>query len=125
MPVRVVQCRMIERGGQLVSQVKVVWSGMDPTLATWEDVVALCSRFPDAPAWGQAVIQGGGNVDISDGQTEEAEGGSDDEQVWGNNKQARDGSVQASKPKCERKRNENIMDQLGPYNRSLSNNAAI
>lgn len=52
-PVRVVQCRMIERGGgQLISQVRVVWSGMDPALVTWEDVVALRSRFPDAPAWG-------------------------------------------------------------------------
>jgi hypothetical protein len=25
---------------------------MDPALVTWEDVVALRSRFPDAPAWG-------------------------------------------------------------------------
>jgi hypothetical protein len=32
-------------------------------------------------------------MDISDGQMGEAEGGSDNEQIWGNNKQTRDGSA--------------------------------
>lgn len=59
--------------------------------------------------WGGAndcQMRSGGNVDISDRQTGEAEGGSDNEQIWGNSKQARDGSVQASGPERERKRNE-------------------
>lgn len=55
---------MIECGGELVAHIKVVWSGMDDSLATWEDVVALCSRFPEAPAWGQAVFQGGGGGEM-------------------------------------------------------------
>lgn len=66
---------MIECGGELVAHIKVVWSGMDDSLATWEDVVALCSRFPEAPAWGQAVFQGGGgNVDSGAAQADETEG---------------------------------------------------
>jgi hypothetical protein len=39
-------------------------------------------------------------MDISDVQTGEAEGGNDNEQIWSNNKQARDGSVQASRLKA-------------------------
>jgi hypothetical protein len=31
-------------------------------MATWEDLEALKSRFPTAPAWGQAASQGEGHV---------------------------------------------------------------
>jgi hypothetical protein len=45
-----------------VQQVLVEWSGLPRDLATWEDLEALRQCFPYAPAWGQAGLQGGGNV---------------------------------------------------------------
>lgn len=61
-PLRVLQRRMVDRGGEHIAQVKVCWSGLDPALASWEDTAALRARFPAAPAWGQAGLQGRGNV---------------------------------------------------------------
>jgi hypothetical protein len=61
-PTKVLQSRLIQKGGVTVAQVKVVWSGMDDSLATWEDLKALQDRFPHAPAWGQAAFQDRGNV---------------------------------------------------------------
>lgn len=65
---------MIEREGELVAQVKVVWSGMDDSLANWEDVVALCSRLPEALAWGPSGFQCWGNVANGAVQANESEG---------------------------------------------------
>jgi len=45
-----------------VPQVLIKWSGLDASLATWEDAEALRLQFPEAPAWGQADTQGGGDV---------------------------------------------------------------
>jgi hypothetical protein len=45
-----------------VAQVLVLWSGLDASLATWEDQDALKNRFPNAPTWGQAIFEGEGNV---------------------------------------------------------------
>jgi hypothetical protein len=61
-PIQVLQSRMIQKGSATVAQVKVLWSGMDESLATWEDLMALKDRFPHAPAWGQAAFQERGNV---------------------------------------------------------------
>jgi hypothetical protein len=61
-PLRVLQSRLIQKGGATVAQVKVTWSGMDESLATWEVLKALQDRFPHAPAWGQAAFQERGNV---------------------------------------------------------------
>lgn len=49
-PLQILQRRMIERGGDFIAQVQVLWSGMSKELATWEDEAALKVRFPDAPA---------------------------------------------------------------------------
>jgi hypothetical protein len=43
-----------------VAQVLVRWSGMDTSLASWEDEAPLRMKFPAAAAWGQASFQGGG-----------------------------------------------------------------
>jgi hypothetical protein len=40
-PMKLLQRRMVERGGTLIAQVKVAWSGMADELATWEDADAL------------------------------------------------------------------------------------
>jgi hypothetical protein len=60
---RILQRRMITRGGRSVRQVKVLWSDTDLELATWEDEEALQVKFPAASAWGQASTQVGGNVE--------------------------------------------------------------
>ncbi|KAK3121665.1 hypothetical protein QOZ80_8BG0658470 [Eleusine coracana subsp. coracana] len=58
----VLQRRVLTRGVKTVNQVLVKWSGMDESLATWEDLESLRQRFPRAPAWGQARSLGGGDV---------------------------------------------------------------
>lgn len=73
-PVRVLQRRMIQRGGSMVAQVKVLWSGMDTNLASWEDATALRKQFPGAPAWGQAGPEEA--ADVSSPDTNEEDDGS-------------------------------------------------
>lgn len=58
-PQRFLQRRLITRGVTAVHQVLVHWSAWPVELATWEDVDYLKQVFPYAPAWGQAVAQGG------------------------------------------------------------------
>jgi hypothetical protein len=59
-PEAVLQRRWSNKGTSVVRQVRVKWSSWPHELATWEDLEALQSRFPDAPAWGQAATQEGG-----------------------------------------------------------------
>jgi hypothetical protein len=55
-PEAILQRRWTE-ADQSVEQVLIKWTGMSPALATWENLVALKQRFPDAPAWGHAGSQ--------------------------------------------------------------------
>lgn len=59
-PLQMLASRSIRRGGGRVDQVQVNWTGLPPTLCTWESEAALRARFPQAPAWGQAAFQGEG-----------------------------------------------------------------
>jgi hypothetical protein len=61
-PTRVLQRRLRQQGPVAVSQVLVQWSGQPASMATWEDFDELKQRFPRSPAWGQAGLQGRGNV---------------------------------------------------------------
>ena len=61
-PVVVLDHRLIQVGSSYRSQVKLRWSGLPSSLTTWEEVHDIRRRFPMAPAWGQAGIQGGGSV---------------------------------------------------------------
>jgi hypothetical protein len=45
--------------------VLVKWNNLPKELSTWEDFEALKQEFPRATAWGQAVLQGRGNVSSS------------------------------------------------------------
>jgi hypothetical protein len=63
-PVEILASRSIRRGGGRVEQVQVNWSGLPPSLSTWESEAALRARFPQAPAWGQAAFQGEGPATI-------------------------------------------------------------
>jgi hypothetical protein len=58
-PERILQ-RHMTSGDQPVLQGLVKWSGMPEALSTWENLEALCHRFPLAPTWGQVVSQEGG-----------------------------------------------------------------
>lgn len=61
-PEDILESRVIQRGGVDVPQVRVQWTDQPSELATWEDRQELQQHFPQAPAWGQAVTQGGENV---------------------------------------------------------------
>ncbi|KAK1696847.1 hypothetical protein QYE76_013544 [Lolium multiflorum] len=61
-PVQVLQRRVRQQGHITMVQVLVQWSGASEEMATWEDLDSLKQRFPRAPAWGQAGIQGVGGV---------------------------------------------------------------
>jgi hypothetical protein len=61
-PEKILRKRLIVRGIRIVLQALVKWSSWPTSLATWEDVEALKQRFSNAPAWGQATPNGGGNV---------------------------------------------------------------
>jgi len=62
LPVALLGQQLVGHAGAVVPRVKVQWTGMSTELATWEDEADLRRRFPDAPAWGHASSQGGGNV---------------------------------------------------------------
>uniref|UniRef100_A0ACD6A284 Uncharacterized protein n=1 Tax=Avena sativa TaxID=4498 RepID=A0ACD6A284_AVESA len=61
-PYQVLQRRQYLRGSTVRAQVLVQWSSMPESLATWEDETQLRARFPSSPAWGQAGVEGKGNV---------------------------------------------------------------
>jgi hypothetical protein len=54
--------RMIRRGGKQVPEIKVQWQGSPSSCDSWEPVYAIVNAYPASPAWGQAALQGGGNV---------------------------------------------------------------
>jgi hypothetical protein len=56
-PERVLQKRLVARGAKTIMQVLIKWSALRETLSTWEDLQAIKQRFPAAPAWGPAVAQ--------------------------------------------------------------------
>jgi len=72
-PVQVLQRCVQTQGDRPVSQVLVKWSLWPTALATWEDEDLLRSRFPFAPAWGQAVSEEEGDVTVIDHQDQAAE----------------------------------------------------
>jgi hypothetical protein len=61
-PVKVLATRWRKKANKTVVQNLIQWSSGDTASATWEDRDELRSRFPAAPTWGQAVIQGGRDV---------------------------------------------------------------
>lgn len=60
LPVGVLESKLVAQAGTVQNLVKIQWSGMSPTLATWEDAADLRWCFPSALAWGQARFKGGG-----------------------------------------------------------------
>jgi hypothetical protein len=61
-PKEIIDRRLVHKGNSTIPQVKVVWTGLLASSATWEDYYVLRKRFPDAEAWGQASSPAGGGV---------------------------------------------------------------
>jgi len=53
---------LVKKGNTTIPQVKVTWTGLPSSATTWEDYNVFKKGFPGAPAWGQAVAQGGGEM---------------------------------------------------------------
>jgi hypothetical protein len=68
-PVEVLSVRWRKKANRTVEQALIRWSVGDASSATWEDREELQARFPEAPAWGQAVAQGGRGVSDPDAVT--------------------------------------------------------
>jgi 'chromo' (CHRromatin Organisation MOdifier) domain. len=60
----------VKRGNAAHVQVLLKWSLLPADHATWEDYHVVKTRFPDAPAWGQAETPAGGTVMTGNGDTE-------------------------------------------------------
>jgi hypothetical protein len=63
-PEAILATRLCLRAGKVIKQLLIKWSGWHSSLATWEAEIDIKQRFPLAPAWGQAGIQG--REDVSD-----------------------------------------------------------
>lgn len=92
-PIKILERRILNMGERAVAQVLVQWSSWPPSLSTWEDEAVLRQRFPEAPAWGQAVCKGEGDVTDPDRHmapsTEEERAGKEIQANWAYNKQPR------------------------------------
>lgn len=65
-PLQIVERAFVAHGSATATRIRVRWAGLPPDLTSWEDADDLCRRYPRAPAWGQAVLQGEGNVTTGD-----------------------------------------------------------
>jgi hypothetical protein len=54
--------RLVKKGNHAIPQIKVKWSNLPETAATWEDYNVLKHRFPSSLLWGQAETRDGGDV---------------------------------------------------------------
>jgi hypothetical protein len=53
-PERILDRRMVKKGGSAITQVLIKWTGISEDSATWEDWTTLVHHFPSVLAWGQA-----------------------------------------------------------------------
>jgi hypothetical protein len=61
-PEAILDRRMTKKGDVPVVQMKVQWSSLPVSAATWEDYEVLRRRYPKATVWEGATSQGGDNV---------------------------------------------------------------
>lgn len=98
-PMKILERRILESGGRTIAQVLVQWSSWPPSMATWEEEMALKQRFPEAPAWGQAVCKGKGDVMDHDMVTvSSSEGGKAGKRSQGNIEWAASSRPRRAKP---------------------------
>jgi hypothetical protein len=75
---RILQKRVAKSGTTVRLQALIQWTGLPPSLSTWEDLEHLRQRFPQAPAWGQAGSDRGGDVSNVPSATGEDTGNTED-----------------------------------------------
>ena len=61
-PEQILEARLVRQGKKLLPQVKILWTGLPESFATWEQLHALHRRYAEAPAWGHAASRGGSIV---------------------------------------------------------------
>jgi hypothetical protein len=61
-PERILDRRLVKKGGAALPQVLIKWSTLPEDAATWENWDTLKARFPAILTWGQVGASGGGNV---------------------------------------------------------------
>jgi hypothetical protein len=61
-PELILDRRLVKKGNTAHVQVLIKWSSLSADDATWEDYDVLKTRFPSAPAWGQAASLAGGTA---------------------------------------------------------------
>lgn len=61
-PDQILDRRLIKKGNHAIPQVLITWTGLSKDVATWKDYHVVKTRFPKAPAWGQAASSVRGDV---------------------------------------------------------------
>lgn len=61
-PLEITDRHLVKKGNAAHLPVLIKWSSLPETFVTWKDYEVLKRQFLDAPAWGQAGYEGGGNV---------------------------------------------------------------
>jgi hypothetical protein len=61
-PIAVLDSKQLQAGTTPITTVLVQWSSLPSSWLTWENKHQLLEDYPNAPSWGQAGKQDGGNV---------------------------------------------------------------
>jgi hypothetical protein len=61
-PEAILERCLVKKGNAATPQVRVKWTGLPESSATWEDWSVLVARFPSATSCGQAGSSAGGHV---------------------------------------------------------------
>ena len=61
-PIAVLDSRLVSRGSSTVTELLIHWSGLSPTLVTWEECQDFYRRYKSVPACGQDGFRGGDSV---------------------------------------------------------------
>jgi hypothetical protein len=68
-PEEILERRLCKKGNAAHTQLRIKWTSLPASQATWEDYDVLRARFPNAPVWGQA--SGGSGVTPAPGANDE------------------------------------------------------
>jgi len=97
-PIQILDRRLHRYMTHTTPQVLVQWYHLPVPLSTWEDEDALRQAYPRAPAWGQAVSQGGEDV-TNHGRTAPVEAGEEHSETEDRGTEERGRAKRMLKPK--------------------------
>ena len=58
-PDKIIDRRLVKKGNTTIPRVKILWSSLPQSTATWQDYHVLRQSFSDASTWGQASSSAG------------------------------------------------------------------